>query len=684
MSDLLRAVTFDVGGRPQVVVDLNDMVDYALIEDTFALQAPSKQQVMASSERRYGGSRQTGETHENAVYAWQHLVRGTTVDDVLGNVTALLAPLERVPAGDLFIESRLDGATHATYREVRATGVWQLTHSWAQLNGARSMVVAVQIQVEPLARALRMDVYDDFASDTRDEYTYDAGIAASEQVIGGVLLGAGTLTTERRAIHTARGYDIIDNRQAVKVTPGTTITGFKAGRVIKRISATTYLEGYVDDTGTVSRVRLDKVIAGVRTNLATTDLAARITAGRPFWLRTTILGNAVTVEHFAGPNAPGPLTAATTIAGTRTQTLAGADATQFGAGVIGGYGRVWIPQHASASLDEEYATPHWSGTLTTPAVAQWGTPIPGDAPALCDATITHSGGSAPPIWALLGWTRRPGTGLAQAPFGILEAEAAGNLSGWSVTANVGQARGDSELADTNAASSDVYTASWLIDPSVLVADDFARDVSIEVWARVVMNATVISPTLTLSVRPEDGLTFGAARYTDEWGRTGKVLTVPTSGGWRFVRLGTLSMLVDRARPRKWLLWLDGSVGAGSSGVFGLDYLLLTPVRQRASSRSGVVDDAGYPDFLSTTSEASKTIRSDLSALIAAPGKWGHPDHGLGGQLLEFPAGDLDTVVKLSSQVPDNPDPAATSANEQLTHTAGIGLSVTPRYYAFRT
>lgn len=679
MSDLLRAVTFDIGGRPQVVVDLNDMVDYGLVGETFALQAPTKQQVMASGERRYAGSRQTGETHENAVYSWQHLVRGATVDAVLANVTALVALLERVPAGDLFIESRLDGATYATYREVRATGIWQLTHSWAQLSGARSMVVSVQIQVEPLARALRMDVYDDFATDTRGEYTYDAGIAASEQVAGGVLLGAGTLTTERRAIHTARGYDYVDNRQSLKATPGTTITAFKAGRVIKRISSTTYLEGYVDDTGTVSRVRLDKVVAGVRTNLATTDLAARIVAGRPFWLRTTILGNAVTVEHFTAT--PGPLTAATTIAGTRTQTLAGADATQFGAGVGGGYGRVWIPQHAAATIDEEYATPHWAGSRTLPDVVQWGTPIPGDAPALCDVTVTHAGGTDPPIWALLGWTRRPGTGLAQAPFGVIEAETAGNLSGWSSGAAV-TARGGTRLGDTAAASSDVYTASWEVDPALMVADDFDCDVSSEVWARVGLDPTLVSPTLTLSLRPEDGLTFGAARYTEEWGSTGRVLSVPTAFAWRMVRLGTVRLLVDPARPRKWLLWLGGSVGAGTSGFFGIDYLTLLPVRQRACSRSGVANDAGYPDFLTTTSEISKTIRADLSALVAAPGKWGHPDHGLGGQLLELPPGNVDMLLKLSSLVPDDPTVNATS--EQLAHTAGVALSVTPRYYAFRT
>ncbi len=679
MSDLLRAVTFDVGGRPQVVIDLNDMIEYWLVADTFALQAPAKQQVMASGERRYAGSRQTGETHDNAVYSWQHLVRGSTVDEVLSNIAALLAVLERVPAGDLFVESRLDGASYSTFREVRATGTWQPTYSWAQLSGARSMVVSVQLQVEPLGRAIRMDVYDDFASDTRGEYTYDAGTSADEQVSGGLLLGAGTLTTERRAVHTARGYLFVDNRQGFKLTPGVTITGLKAGRLIKRIDSRNYLEGYIDDDGTNSRVRIDKIVAGARTNLVTANLSARMTRGTTVWGRETIIGNVVTMEQFA--TAPGPLTAA---ARSVTTTLAGADATLFGAGVAGGYGRVWIPQHASASIDDEYATPHWSGSRTLPDVVQWATPIPGDAPALCDVTLTHAGGAANPIWALLGWTRRPGSGLAAAPFGIIEAENAGNISGWSVVGADATMRGSSSLKDTAASSADVYTASWELDPSLLVADDFDREISIELWADVLLSSTLISPTLTLSLRPEDGLSFGAARYTDEWGQVGKALTVPSSGSAvkRFTRLGTLRLLVDPLRPRKWLMWLTGAVGAGSSGNFGVDYLLPVLARQRACSRSGVADDSGYPDFLSTVSEASKTIRSDLSALIAAPGKWGHPDHGLGGSLIELPTSNIDMVAKLSSLVPD--DPTATSSSEQLSHTAGIGLSVTPRYFLART
>lgn len=676
MSDLLRAVTFDVGGRPQAVADLHDMIDYCLVAGSFALQAPPKQQVMSSAERRHGGSRQTGETHDNAAYTWQHLVRGSTADEALANVTALVALLERVPAGDLFIEWRPDGASFATYREVRATGTWQLTYEWAQFFGARSMLVNVQIPVEPLARGLRMDVYDDFATDTRGEYVYDAGTFADEQVTGGTLTATGIFTSERRALHVDRGYSFVDSLQQVKFTPGATITGVKIGVVVKRISPTTYLEIYIEDTGGArSTLRIDKVVAGTRTAFASLSIT-KLTAGTPVWVRGTIVGDTVNSAYYTA--APGPLTAP---AGGQTVTLRSGDKATFGAGVLGGYGRVWIPQDAAAAVDEHYATPHWSGSRTLPDVVQWGTPIPGDAPALVDATITHAGGTDPPIWALLGWTRRPGTGLAQAPFGVIEAETAGNLSGWSVGAAV-SARGGSRIGDTAASSSDVYTASWEVDPALMVADDFDREVSIEVWARVGLDPTLISPTVTLSLRPEDGLSFGAARTTDEWGQTGRVLTVPTAFAWRTVRLGTVRLLVDPARPRKWLLWLAGSVGAGSSGFFGVDYLILVPARQRASSRSAVVNDAGYPDFLTTTSEVSKTIHADLSALIAAPGKWGHPDHGLGGQLLELPPGDGDMLLKLSSLVPDDPTVNATS--EQLAHTAAMALSVTPRYYAFRT
>ena len=306
----------------------------------------------------------------------------------------------------------------------------------------------------------------------------------------------------------------------------------------------------------------------------------------------------------------------------------------------------------------------------------------GSAPALCDVQIATSGGAAPPIWALIGWTPRPSAPLTGSvvPFGIIEGETAGDLSGWAVTADAG-ARGGSMIRQT-AAGAATQTASWLIDPSTLTAEGFTDEVDVEVWAAVTLASTLVSPKLTLSLRSEDGLSFGGERFTAEYGSAGKPLTKPSAGTVRrFVRLGTLGMPVDKATPRRWKAWLAGSVAAGSSGQFGVDYLLAVPARRRALSPTHKANDAAFPKFIASTASTKKTVRSDLSGLVASGASNPVRDQGLGGSLLEIPTGQVDFVVKLSSLVPDDPTSDATS--EQLAHTADVRLDVTPRYYLAR-
>jgi hypothetical protein len=326
---------------------------------------------------------------------------------------------------------------------------------------------------------------------------------------------------------------------------------------------------------------------------------------------------------------------------------------------------------------------------TLPTTVQLGTSVPGDAPALCDVSVTASGGAAAPAWAMVGWTERPGAALSSsvAPFGIVEAETATNLTGWASTVDA-SGRGGNILYDGTVSGAETYSADFAIDPSVLTPDDYARgEVSVEVWGRVLVHASLVSPKLTLSVRPEDGTNFGAERFTNEWGSAGKLLVKPASSqAYRMVRLGTLPMVVDRTSPRRWALRLAGSTAAGSSGVFGVDYLVLVPARKRALSPSGKALDSTFPKFIASTSNTTKRVRSDLSGRVNS-GAYGaanqHPDHGLGGSLLEIPTGNVDFLVKLSSLVPD--DPTSDTTSEQLSHTgASVRFDITPRWAYLRT
>lgn len=319
-----------------------------------------------------------------------------------------------------------------------------------------------------------------------------------------------------------------------------------------------------------------------------------------------------------------------------------------------------------------------------PAVVQLGTAIPGDASALADISLRTSGGASPPIFAMIGWTKRPGAPIAAsvAPFGVIEAETGLSLATWAVTADANY-RGGSGLKAT-AAGVGSASALFALDPSVMQSDDFTTgEVDIEVWAVVEMAATLVSPTWTLSLQPFAGLSFGAEQFSAEFGSSGKLAVKPSSGTVkRPVKLGTLSMPVDVATPLKWNLKVAAAWGGGSTGICGLDYLWLVPAKQRAlSPTSKPAGDGSYPKFISSVSDTNKTIRRDLSGRVASGAGSSGRDTGLGGSLLELPPGNVDLLLKLSSLVPD--DPTSDTSAEQLAHTVTGSVVVWPRYWVAR-
>jgi hypothetical protein len=473
----------ETAGTVATLLDLETGVTYQSVRDTFTVTPGQRKPTMAQSQRRYGGSRQTGESHENGAISWTILVDGTTADICTAAVEALIGQVEILAVGrsDTHVEWRPDGSTASTYYEVRGPATWQPRYSWAQFAGVQSMMVDIKIPVAPLAKLAASNIT--FASTTMPN--------------------------------------------------------------------------------------------------------------------TVALSSAVT----------------------------------------------------------------------------------GNAPALASVALTTSGGTSPPIWALLGWTKRPGTPLASsvAPFGVIEAETANSISTWAVVANAGY-RGGNALEVTTAGAG-TATARIAVDPSVMQPDEFTpSEYQCEVWARVLLQNTHVSPRFTLSLEPFTGTTFGGEQFSAEFGSSGRLLTLPSgANAMRFVKLGTLSLPVDAALPLKHQLKVVASWAVGSTGQLALDYLVLVPSRQRALSPSGKPNDAAYPDFIGSTAATTKTIRPDLSGRVASgagnPGR----DSGLGGSLIELPVGNVDLLVKLSSLVAD--DPTVDGTIEQISHTGVTGsIRVTPRVW----
>lgn len=479
-AEIRKVVRIDAAGTVTVLRDFEDGSNLQSERGSTKISGTQRKPTMSKSQRRYGGARQTGESHDNSTFGWTTLVKGTTADAAMATAEAMFGDIES-PTTDLFIEWRPVGTTNSVYLELRGVPTWSPVYSAPQFAGAFSFMVDIQFPVAPLVR------------------------------------------------HT------------------------------------------------------------------------------PFSIAI--------------------------------------------------------------------------GSTTIPNTVALGSAITGTAPALADVSLTTSGGTSPPIWALIGWTKRPGSPLASsvAPWGFIEAETGTSLATWASAADANYRGGNGLKATTSGAGS--ASALYPVDPSVMTADAFSRgEVTVEVWGRIELASTVVSPRMILSLQPFAGLTFGAEQFSSEFGSVGKAIVLPSSGTrFRPIRLGTLNMPVDTLTPLKWNLKVAASWAAGSSGQFGLDYLWLVPAKQRAVSMTGKANDASYPDFIASTAATTKTIRYDGSGRVASgagnPGR----DAGLGGSQIELPVGNVDLLIKLSSLVPDDPTLDATS--EQISHTSVTGsVKVWPRSF----
>lgn len=669
--DLLRIVELSAGGRPVTLLDIETGGTYSKVRDTFKVTPGAKSRQVASLQRRWGGGRVVGETTENAQVKATWLVTGATADLALSNLQVLLAQLETVTAGR-YLQWQPDGAGRSVLFELRGSGMWDPNYRWAQFAGARSLAVDIAFDVAPYAQGLPFDISDDFAVDSIADYTLDNN-PGTLSVSGGQLVPSDT--TDKRVRHTARGYSYGDVQVTVKFTLPSGYTLPYVEPMLRWIDDNNFLFGGFEYNGVTDRLVIFKRRAGVNTQLAAVTLSPGV-AFASYWVIFRAEGNVLTVEFWTA--APSPMGAPQQ---SLTHTLTGVDIADFGASAVGDVGMWTKPGGTAWRYDDLKIEPYTYRDQTLPKQIALNGAIPGDLPCLCDLTVTPSGGADAPIWAMVGWTPRPGTGLAPAPFGVIEAETGGSLSGWAVTADASN-RGGSGLQVTTAGAG-TAAALFAIDPALVPGDDFTfGEVDVEVWAVVKVASTVVSPRFTLSASPGAGTAFGAERFSSDWGQAGKLLTLPSSGAVRRpVRLGTLPLLSTPRAPVTWNVKVAASWSVGSSGVLGVDYLWLVLPRRRAASPSAKANDATFPKFVATTAQTSKTVRVDLSGQVSSPPANAFPDAGLGGEVLELPAGAVDLLMKLSSVVPD--DPTSGTTTEQLAHQATVHASITPRYLLAR-
>jgi hypothetical protein len=383
--DIARIVTFSPGGRPILQKDLETGVFYMKARDSFSLTPGDKHQIVVSQNRRYGGGKIVGESHDNWSIGATWLISGASQDNTLTNLNTFLAQLETLPIGDRFIQWQPDGASYPVFFELRGTAKWNPQYKWVEFAGAQCIQVDVSFPIAPLAYGYPMDIGDPFDVDSKGDYTFDAGAAGDVTVdtTNQVLTAVANLATEKRMVHTARGYTYGDVESTVKGAAGATLTSYKLGRGIKWIDANNFIDVYVDDNGTNSRLRIDVVQAGVRTNRATINLLARIVAGAPLWVRARSEGNVIYAEHFLDYPAKFGTVNLT------SYTLSTAEQAVFGDGLQGKTFLSWIPQHAAATVDD-YSDAPFTYQGFTNEYGDWrlGGTIPGNAPALVAVSLT--------------------------------------------------------------------------------------------------------------------------------------------------------------------------------------------------------------------------------------------------------------------------------------------------------
>lgn len=396
MAERHRLGAFSNTGRFATTLDIAAADDsYMPIRDTFKVTPAAQTDVMVKTYRRYGGSRRVAEIHDNGQMETSLYIHGVSQNDCLVKLDALLAIMEDARTQNYW-EWRPDGVTYSTYFEMRGTA-WDPQYRWVEFKMGAAMKVTIVANIAPLGLGDPLDIYDDYSVDSIADYTFDAGGAGNVSITGGVMTAVANLTTENIARHTARGYTFLDHQETRKFTPGATITGFKGAAILRGVAATTRLEAYVDDDGANSRLRIDKVIAGARTNLVSANLGARISNGTAFFVRGRSEGNLVFAEYFTSePTPSGTPTSSVSV------TLSSAEQTTF---VAGAGGWAWIPQHASASMDEYRSEPYTYRARGLPDTIDLKA-IPGTAPAKFDCRVGVPATTVQ-VWSLIGWVSKP-------------------------------------------------------------------------------------------------------------------------------------------------------------------------------------------------------------------------------------------------------------------------------------
>jgi hypothetical protein len=465
------------------------------------------------------------------------------------------------------LPSSSGGTFRITYDVLNAQLSWDDTE-WQVGGYATGTLTCI---CEPYGRGPEMTVAtDSFNPLISANYTVDAGALSNFSWGATGLSAASNLTTENRFLYQGE-YPMFSGEVQATFTPKATISGFKGGVILERGDSTDYLEGYVTDNGTSSFLKVDKIVAGSRTNVLSATLASRIVNGTAYTvrLRTQRQNNVdnVYAEYFISA-APGATTAPTNTLGPYVITDA-----IFSALTPGSAGIVFTPQTSAALATSLIISPYLARERTLPVLRFGLAGVPGTAPGLGRMIVQDDSGNDQ-YWTRWGQQHDRLSRMASTTDFFYEAEALTPVNGASVVTGNAGASGGNVVRQTGLTNT---FAAMLTTQLTGGGAQLAHIGDFEVWARV-FNAAANTGTVDLALRWSTG--------DLEQFIVNTAVPEPTKGSYAMIKLGTVHLPTTTAGTQQW----QGQILANSTHVgdtLDIDNIFLVPLTDGGATVVGV-------------------------------------------------------------------------------------------------
>ena len=505
---------------------------------------------------------------------------GPRLNAIMADVERQVAMISKYRTGTLrrTLPTTSGSNTRVTYDLIGAVLNWDDT---SKMNAGVAQGT-LTFTAEPYARGPEMtQISDSFTVFVPANYTMDSGASADfAPQSGGFMQAASNLTTEHRFLYTGQEYPFTVGEVSAQFTPNTTIASWKGGVILKRSSPNTYLEAYVTDNGTNSILNLDKIIAGTRTNVATTTLAARIASGTNYVVRARIQrqnnSDYVFVEYFANStDANLQSVTPTNILGSYTVTD-----NAFFALTPSSCGVVITPQTAGASFRSLKITPFLARERIAP-VLRFGLPgVPGSAPGLGRMNIQNDS-TADQFWLRWGVQHDRLSRMSSLTDLYYPASSLTLVNGSASVAGSGYAGAiNANVVQNGNAQSGVMLPMLQTGYS---GNQLAHIGDFEVYARVYGYTTGL----------QWALQWGVGDLIS-WSTNSTVVSPPSTAtgngsiynAWTIIDLGAIHVPAVTTGVQQW----QGNIliGGPTYQPFVIDYIFLVPLNDGAGTAKGVI------------------------------------------------------------------------------------------------